>query len=222
MLRLVCVLTVLFTLALGTIADAKCAACLESVRVETDGASTTLRFTARSMNGAAFPDTGTLVVMQFDGNRGKCLTVSLIRTSIEGDQANYVGKFNFIYQNAKVLSGRADLGGSIYDFSVPLDGKPGTIGLSSYQGALNSASAPTIITPQPVVITPDPATVDPKTAAATGAAQRAAQGATDAKPSGIAWLAAEPAAWLGLIAIFTAAATAYLDRKRALARTSAA
>jgi hypothetical protein len=229
MWRLVLVLSMLLTLAFSAVAEASPPPIvIESVTVERDGAGTTMRFTARSTDGAVFPETGTAVVMQVDGNRSKCLNVSLLRTGTSGGLATYVGKFNFTYSGASLLTGRVDIGGAIHDFSAPLDGKPGTIGVSADQRSINAASAPTVITPQPVVITPDPATIDPRTAAEQRAAVAAAQQAA-ARPeplaapaSAIAGVASQPAAWLGLIVIVSALAGAYFDRKRALARATVA
>lgn len=230
MWRVVLAVSLMLTLAFGSLADAKCLACLESVKIDTENGSTLLRFTARTSDPAAFPETGTVVVMQFDGNRGKCLTVSLIRTGITTDPnagpgqpaaiATYVGRFNFIYQNATVLAGRADLEGSIYDFTVPLNGTPGKITVSSYQGTISGAGAPTIITPQPVTITPDPATIDPRLLA-TAAPQ--AQPAPAAAPLAglIDTVSTQPVAWLGLIVVLVAIVSAYFDRKRSLTRATA-
>lgn len=232
MWRVIIAASTLLTLAFGSLANAKCAVCVESVAITTDGAGTDLRFTARSMNGQAFPETGTAVVMQFDGNRSKCLRVSLVRTGVDGDQATYVGRFSFIYQGATVLAGRADVGGSIYEFSAPLDGQPGTIRLSSYQGAINGTGAPQIVTP--VTITPDPSTIDPRTAeqqraAVTVAAQQPDLQGTAAR-SVSAWsplqdltdgLTQNSVGVLGLIVVAVAIVSAYFDRKRSLARTTA-
>lgn len=220
MWRVVLAASMLLTLAFGSLADAKCAVCVESVGITTDGAGTDLRFTARSMNGQAFPETGTAVVMQFDGNRGKCLTVSLVRTGVDGDQATYVGRFNFIYQGATVLSGRADLGGSIFEFSAPLDGKPGTIGLSSYQGAISGAGAPAIVR-APVTITPDPATIDPRLLQTQAPQAQPAVSASQPALALVDGLTSNVVAVLGLIVVAVAIVSAYFDRRRSLARTTA-
>ncbi len=234
MWRVVLAASMLLTLALGSLADAKCAVCVESVQIGTENGGTTLRFTARTVDPSNFPETGTAVVMQFDGNRGKCLNVSLVRTGIENGQiagqpptqiATYVGRFNFIYQGATVLAGRADVGGSIYEFSAPLDGKPGTVRLSGYQGTINGAGAPAIVT-APVTITPDPSTIDPRLAAAAtpavpAPAAQPAQQAASPVTSLIDSATTQPTLWLGLIVILVAVTSAYFDRKRSLARTTA-
>ena len=227
--------SMILTLAFGSIADAKCAVCLESVRIETEGGGTLVRFNMGAHDPAAFPETGTAVVMQFDGNRGKCLNVSLIRTGIDTSGgpgqwpavATYVGRFNFVYQGATTLSGRADIAGTVWDFSVPLDGKPGTIGVSTDQRAINVVAAPAVIT-APVVITPDPATRDPRLAAtAAPEAQPAtqAQSAPAAQPASPALplidsMTTQPVAWLGLVVIIVALVSAYFDRKRSIARAT--
>ena len=220
MWRVVLAASMLLTMAFGSLADGKCAVCVESVGITTDGAGTDLRFTARSMDGSAFPVTGTAVVMQFDGNRGKCLTVSLVRTGVDGDQATYVGRFNFIYQGATVLSGRADLGGSIYEFSAPLDGKPGTIGPSSYQGAINGAGAPAIVA-APVTITPDPVTIDPRLLQTQAPQSQPGVSASQPVADPLDGLTSNTIGVLGLIVVAVAIVSAYFDRKRSLARATA-
>ena len=232
MWRVVLAASMILTLAFGSIADAKCAVCLESVRIETEGGGTLVRFNMGAHDPAAFPETGTAVVMQFDGNRGKCLNVSLIRTGIDTSGgpgqwpavATYVGRFNFVYQGATTLSGRADIAGTVWDFSAPIDGQPGTIG-ESQAGALNGVGA--VIT-APVTITPDPATRDPRLAAtAAPEAQPAtqAQSAPAAQPASPALplidsMTTQPVAWLGLVVIIVALVSAYFDRKRSIARAT--
>lgn len=222
MWRLVLAVSLLLTLAFGAVADAKCAVCLETAQIQTENGGTTLRFTARSMNGQAFPETGTAVVMQFDGNRGKCLNVSLVRTGVDGDRATYVGRFDWIYKGAVGLAGRVDLGGSIYDFSAPIDGTPGTIGLASYQGSIAGQGAAPIVAPQPVTITPDPATIDPRLLA-TAAPEPVSQPAYVAQPVQNLFdgLSQNSVGLLGLIVVVVAIVSAYLDRKRSLARATA-
>jgi hypothetical protein len=230
MWRVILAASMLLTLAFGSLADAKCAVCVESVRIETENGGTTLRFTARTVDPSSFPETGTAVVMQFDGNRGKCLNVSLIRTGIENGQitgqpptqvATYVGRFNFIYQGATTISGRADLGGTIYEFSAPLDGKPGTITVSSYEGALSGVGAPAIVR-APVTITPDPATIDPRLLQ-TQAPQPQQQAVSAGQPVAnlVDGLTSNTIGVLGLIVVAVAIVSAYFDRKRSLARTTA-
>lgn len=223
MWRLVLVTSMLLTLAFGAIAEASPPPiAVESIVIDTDAASTTLRFAARTMDGSAFPETGTAVVMQFNGNQGKCLNVSLVHTGTSGDVGAYVGRLNFIYQGATVLSGRADIGGSIYDFSAPLDGTPGTVTLSSYQGSISGAGAPPIAAAQPVVITPDPATRDPRLAATAAPVVEPAPQARPAATAGaFDGLVLQPVAWLGLVVIIVAVVSAYFDRKRSLARATA-
>lgn len=231
MWRSVLVLSVLFTLALGTVAEAKCRVCVDSVKTEKTDTGMVLRFTATS--DGTFPETGTAVVMRFDGQQSKCVNVTLRKIDQSGNVATYTGLTNF-YGNTNIanIAGRVDIGGDIHEFVAALDGKPGTLQLivAADSGSVAAPSIVTpprsIVTPLPVVITPDPATVDPKTAAATAAAQRAAAVApAEAGPAttaGVAGLAQQPAAWLGLIVIVSALAGAYFDRKRALARATAA
>lgn len=232
MLRVVLAGVVLLSLAFGASAAASPPPIVvESVAFGNDG-GTTLRFTARfadEFDASHLPQTGTAVVMQNDGQRSKCINVSLVRTSVDGGIATYVGRMSFTYQGASVLAGRADIGGSIFDFSAPLDGSPGVVqksGETSVQSTgTNTVASAVVITPQPVTITPDPATTDPRTAAATAAAQtsaRAAQGAAaPATPTLVDGLAANTMPLLGLIVVLVAIVSAYFDRKRSLARTTA-
>jgi len=229
MWRVILAASMILTLALGSLAEASPPPIVvESVTIDNEGAGTTLRFAARfaeAFDESAFPETGTAVVMQQDGRQAKCLNVSLLRTDVDNGVATYVGRFNFIYQ-ASTLTGRADIGGSIYDFSAPLDGTPGTISLSSHQGSINGA-APAVIT-APVAITPDPATRDPRLAAtAAPEAQPAtqAQSAPAAQPASPALplidsMTTQPVAWLGLVVIIVALVSAYFDRKRSIARAT--
>jgi hypothetical protein len=236
MWRLVLVTSMFLTLALGAVAQASPPPIVvESLTIQNEGAGTTLRFTARfaeAFDESAFPQTGTAVVMQADGQRSKCLNVSLVRTNVVGGLATYVGKFNFIYQ-ASVLTGRADLGGSIFDFSAPMDGTPGTVvrsEASSINGQGSNAAAPAVvIRPQPVTITPDPATIDPRLKATAApepqavVAQPAPAAQQGAAPlsSLVNSVSTQPVAWLGLIVVLVAVVSAYFDRKRSLSRATA-
>jgi hypothetical protein len=216
----------LLTLALGSLAQASPPPIvIESVTIEKEGGGATLRFLARfsePFDDSAFPDTATAVVMQQDGQRaqGKCLNVSLLRTDISSGLATYVGRFNFLYQVASTLAGRADLGGSIYDFSAPLDGTPGTVSRSSYQGAINGAGAPAIVT-APVTITPDPSTIDPRLLQTQAPQPQSNVGASQPVANLVDGLTSNTIGLLGLIVVAVAIVSAYFDRKRSLARTTA-
>lgn len=227
MWRVVLASSLMLTLALGGLAEASPPpVVIESVAIHEESGGTTLRFTARfaeAFDPKYLPETGTAVVMQADGQRAKCINVSLVKTSVDGGIATYVGRFDFTYRNADVLSGRADIGGSIYDFGAPVDGQPGTLSKASYQGSITGQGAAPIVASQPVAITPDPVTIDPRTAAATAAAQapRAGQGATaPTTPTLVDGIAANPMPLLGLIVVVVAVVSAYLDRKRSLARAT--
>ena len=128
MWRLVVVASVLLTLALGTIAEGKCQVCVESVKAARTDGGMTLRFTARAVHAPTLPETGTAVVMQVDGNRSKCINVSLRKVEETGGVATYAGSLTSFYGNA-TFTGRVDIAGDIHEFTAPLDGKPGTLQL---------------------------------------------------------------------------------------------
>lgn len=211
MWRLVVVTSLLATLALGTVAEAKCQVCVESVKAEKTDAGMTLRFTARAVHASVLPETGTAVVMQVDGSRSKCINVSLRKVDESGGLATYAGAMTWFYGNS-TFTGRVDIGGDIHEFATPLDGTPGTLQLVTAASAGQVASAATSApTAAPTVITAAPApsavpTAQPQVAASSGS------------PSPLQ----QPMAWLGLVVILATAAGAYLDRRRALARATVA
>lgn len=225
MWRVILAASMLLTLALGSLAQASPPPIVvETLTVEKEGAGTTLRFTARfaeAFDESAFPPTGTAVVMQVDGNRSKCLNVSLLLTGVEGGVATYVGRFDFVYQGASVMTGRADIGGNIVDFSSPLDGTPGTIGPSADRSPISGVVTPTVVT-APVTITPDPATIDPRLLQ-TQAPQPQQQAVSPSQPvaSLVDGLTSNTVGVLGLIVVAVAIVSAYFDRRRSLARTTA-
>ena len=205
MWRIVLTFSLLLTLALGTVAAAKCQVCVESVRAEKVDGNTSLRFAARAIHAPALPETGTAVVMQVDGNRSKCINVSLRKVDESGGLATYVGTLISFYGNS-TFTGRVDIGGDIHEFSAPLDGAPGTLQLvtaaTAGQVVTTATSAPTIAptaAPDAPVVT-----AAPRTAPAS------------ALPSPTE----QPALWLGAIVILATVAGAFLDRRRAMARTT--
>jgi hypothetical protein len=205
MWRLALVLSLFLTLALGTVAEAKCRVCVDTVTATKTDTGMTLRFTAR---GVSLPETGTAVVMQVDGNRSKCINVSLRSVGGSGEWTTYVGSLTHFYGNT-TFTGRVDIAGDIFEFAVPLDGKLGTIQLvGAGTAALASAPAPA----QPVVITATPATAAPAVAAAPQVAPAPA----------IPTPREHPAMWLGAIVILATLAGAVLDRRRAMARATTA
>jgi hypothetical protein len=224
MWRVILAASMLLTLALGSLAQASPPPIVvETLTVEKEGAGTTMRFTARfaeTFDESAFPETGTAVVMQVDGNRSKCLNVALLLTGVDGGLATYVGKFDFVYQGASVMTGRADIGGTIVDFSAPLDGTPGKIDLSAHQGSINGVGAPAIVT-APVTITPDPSTIDPRLLQTAAPQPQQAVSASQPVASLVDGLTSNTVALLGLIVVAVAIVSAYFDRKRSLARTTA-
>ena len=188
--------------ALGTAAYAECNSCITSVFWErsTYGTSVALNFTARAEQGTALPASLTGIVMQVDGQRTKCAGVTFVKASELEGVAVYRGTFQ-AYGNYS-HSGRIDFGGQIYEFTVPLDGKPGTVAIAADQTPLLRNNGPLVITAQ--------STFPPReTVAPTG-------------QSGIALPTIEPAFVLGAGVVLLTIVGAYVDRRRALARSLAA
>jgi len=202
MWRLITLASLLVTLAIGTAANASpiCRICIESVQAERSDAGTTLRFIARPADGVALPETGTAVVMQVDGNRAKCINVVLRRIEQSGGLATYSGVFTAFQGAYKTFTGRVDIGGEIHEFTLPLDGTP---------GSAQFVAAPQVATAQPQV-----ATAQPVPAAEPDAVQAASH-----VPEPVA-LTQEPVL-LGLALLVVVVVSTYVDRKRAL-RASAA
>jgi hypothetical protein len=187
-------------LGLGTAAYAECTSCLTSVFVERGGSSVNLSFTARADDGAALPATVTAVVMQVDGNRTKCQTLTLSKAADSHGFGKYAGTF-YAYGTYS-HSGRVELAGQIYEFTVPLDGKPGTVALAADQTQLNTNGVRVVVTAAPVPVTPNP-TVAPT-------------------QSGLELPRIDPAFLIGAGVVLVTVLGAYVDRRRALARSLAA
>ncbi|MGH2451553.1 MAG: hypothetical protein ACRDGE_09840 [Candidatus Limnocylindria bacterium] len=204
MWRLVVVASLLLTLALGTAASAKCRICVESVGAISSGSSVTLEVVARSMAGDELPDRGTAVVMQFDGQPSKCLNVTLAKVDEDGGVATYSGTFNGA--GTSTYSGRVDIAGAIYEFTVSVNGAPVPAGLVADPPAVTSR--PAVAAAQPAPLAPRPAPLGP------APAPPAAPGLElPALPQGTTLLA------IGLLVTVTV--STYLDRKRALERSRA-
>jgi hypothetical protein len=187
-------------LGLGTAAYAECTSCFTSVFVERSNTTITLSFTARADDGTALPGAATAVVMQVDGNRTKCQNLTLLKTSDSHGVARYAGAF-YAYGTYS-HSGRVELAGQIYDFTVPLDGKPGTVALAADQTQLNTNGVRVVVTAAPVAVTPNP-TVAPTR-------------------SGLELPRIDPAFLIGAGVVLVTVLGAYVDRRRALARSLAA
>jgi hypothetical protein len=187
-------------LGLGTAAYAECTSCLTSVFVERGSTTITLSFMARADDDAALPASASAVVMQVDGNRTKCQNVTLSKTSGSHGIAVYAGTFPAYGTYSH--SGRVELAGQFYEFTVPLDGKPGTIALAADQSRLNlnTNGVRVVVTAAPV--TPAP------TAAPTRPAVELPR--------------IDPAFLIGAGVVLVTIVGAYVDRRRALARSLAA
>lgn len=217
MWRVVLMASLLLTLALGTGADAKCRVCVSSVRADKADSGTTLLFEVQAIDGATLPETASAVVMQVDGNRSKCLNVPVSKTGVSGGIASYRGALPAYYGSASSTiasySGRVDFAGDIFEFTVPLDGKPGT-------SQLVTAAAATEFAAQSAAQASAP-TAAPTTA--PSAAPVEAQTVRDVAVAG--WSGLDPLrqlmAVLGAAVVVATIVGAYVDRKRALARVSA-
>ncbi|MGH2472619.1 MAG: hypothetical protein ACRDG6_09485 [Candidatus Limnocylindria bacterium] len=201
-------------LGLGTAAYAECTSCLTSAivdRTASSGSNTTvsLSFTARADDDASLPMSVSAVVMQVDGQRTKCLSVTLPKASGFPGGAVYSGTFSAY--GVVSHSGRVDLAGQIYEFTVPLDGKPGTIALATDQTPLGGRGFAVQVTAAPV--TPQPLAVYLADAAAP------APGTAQTGPQ---LPAIDPTFLIGGAVILVTIVGAYVDRRRALARSLAA
>src|SRR2546430_14722009 len=96
MWRVFVLASLLGLLALGAVAYADCTTCLTSVFLQRPGSGTsvTLTFTARADGGTAIPAEAAAVVMQVDGQRTKCQTITLLKTAEPEGGAAYSGTFS--------------------------------------------------------------------------------------------------------------------------------
>jgi hypothetical protein len=214
MWRPVLLISLLLTLALGSVADAKCRVCVSSVRIDRADSGSILLFDVQSIDGATLPDSGTAVVMQVDGNRSKCLNVPVAKVGTTDGTASYRGALPTYYGTAATIasySGRVDFAGDIFEFTVPTDGKPGTSQLVSAAAAGN--------VPAPVsAATTAPTTAPTVAPAATPVATSAPEVASSGFPSPFQ----QPMAWLGLAVVLATLVGAFVDRRRAVARATIA
>jgi len=217
MWKLIALTSLLLAFALGSAADAGCRLCVESITAQATGGngsgwgkSFDLRVVARAADQANIPGTATAVVMQVDGDRSKCLTVSLTRSSVESGLATYSGTFTGHGQSTH--SGRLDLGGEIYDFTVPLNGQPGQVRL------IEGAAATQTIAQRPIAVIPAPAIQAP--AAATPAAVAAAQpvSAPQGASSGGLSVPDQQGLLLGIGVVAFVLGSVLLERRRTHAR----
>ena len=184
-------------LGLGTAAYAECTSCLTSVFAERSTTNITVSFIARADDDAALPATATAVIMQVDGNRTKCLNLTLSKATGSHGVAVYAGQFPAYGTYSH--SGRVELAGQIYEFTVPLDGNPGRVDVAADQSRLNTSGVRVIVTAAP--LTPAP------TAAPT-------QSGPELPNIDLAFL-------IGAGVVLVTIAGAYVDRRRALARSLA-
>jgi hypothetical protein len=195
----VLVLAFLFAvLGLGTAAYADCNSCFTSVFAQRTSTNIDLTFTARVNEDTVLPESVVAVVMQIDGNRTKCLNTTLSKTSQAHGFAVYRGSFGAY--GTYTHSGRIELAGQIYEFAVPLDGTPGKIDIAKDQTPLNRNGFRVQVTAAPV--TPAPTVVP-------------------AAPAGPELPNVNPAFLIGGALVLITIVGAYVDRRRALARSLA-
>ena len=183
-------------LALGTAAYADCSSCFTSVFAQKTSTNIDLSFTARVDANGGFPDSVDAVVMQVDGNRTKCLSTTLFKTSQSQGIAVYRGSFGAY--GTYTHSGRIELAGQIFEFTVPLDGTPGTIDVAKDQSALNRNGLRVQVTAAPVTPAPTSAPAPAK---------------------GLELPRVETAFLIGGALVFVTIVGAYVDRRRSLARS---
>ena len=193
-------LAFLFALAgLGTATYADCTSCFTSVFAQRTASNIDLRFTVQADDNVVLPDSVLAVVMQVDGNRTKCLSTTLSKSSQSHGVAVYRGSFGAY--GTYTHSGRIELAGQIYQFTVPLDGTAGTIGIAADQSPLNRNGV------RVQVISAAPVTPVPTVAPA---------------PAGLELPKIEPAFLIGGAVVLVTIVGAYVDRRRSLARSLAA
>jgi hypothetical protein len=196
MLRVFLLSSLFALVALGTAAYADCSSCFTSVFAERTPTNIDLSFTARVGDNAVLPDSVVVVVMQIDGNRTKCLSTTLLKTGQSQGVAVYRGSFGAY--GTYTHSGRIELAGQIYEFTVPLDGTPGKIDVAKDQSALNTNGLR-------VQVTAAPATAAPS--------------APPAAPKGLELPKIDTVFLIGGALVLITIVGAYVDRRRALARS---
>ena len=216
MWKLIALTSLVLLLALGSAADAKCRMCIESVSAQTSdgtggfGKQITLKLTARSDEGGILPESATAVVMQVDGDRTKCRTVVLYRTSVaDGGLGTFAGTFSAYGQTTH--SGRLDIGGDVYDFTVPLSGQPGTVQLVAFV----PGTVPAVPAQIPRAVVPQ-AAVAPAAQPAAAAAS-AATGVRDERAPGLS-VPDQQGLVLGIGVVAFVLGSVLLERRRAHAR----
>lgn len=215
MWRLVALVSVVLALAPASPGDAKCRICVESISAQAAegsgwGRSISLRLAVSAGEGVAVPEKASAVVMQVDGDRSKCLTVSLPR--VEGTSnglVTYAGTFQGYGQTTH--SGRLDIGGDIYDFTVPLSRQPGTVQFVAF----SPGTVPAVQAQVPQAIVPQAALVP--TAKPVAAAAKARIGVRDDRAPGLS-VPDQQGLLLGIGVVAFVAGSVLLERHRAHAR----
>jgi hypothetical protein len=195
-------------LGLATVAYADCTSCLTSVFINRSGTTIDLNFIANADDPSALPSSVNAVVMQVDGQRTKCQNITLPKARTTDGSVVYAGTFSAygVYSH----SGRVDLAGQIYEFTVPLDGRAGTITLATDQSPLAGRGFSVQVNAVPV--TPHPVTLYLANAAPAPAA---------ATPPALSLPEVNPTFAIGGGLVLITIVGAYIDRRRALARSLA-
>lgn len=221
MWKLVALVSLALAFPLGGMADAKCRVCIDKVTAEVSGATSqgndrTVRLVVsgtREQADVVAPATATAVVMQIDGNPIKCLTLTLDKASDEGGVVTYAGTFaSYARINQGSYNGRLEIGGSVYEFRVGIDGTPGKVTL------LDVTAPPVQVRPATVVAPVPAATAAPVSQAVTIDEVPAAAPAGTifdriATPDGTGWL-------LALAVVAFLGATVLIERRGARRTTT--
>lgn len=182
-------------LALTTAAYADCTSCFTAVFAQRTSTDIELSFTAQASDDVVMPESAVAVVMQVDGNRTKCLSTAVNKTSQSHGVALYRGSFPAY--GTYTHSGRIELAGQIYEFTVPLDGTPGKVAIAADQSPLNRNTVRVQVVAAPVTAAP--------TLAPT--------------PSSVELPKIDPAFLIGGAVVLITIVGAYVDRRRSLARS---
>ena len=211
----------ILSLAFGGSAAA-CPSCgartvVSGVSIEGTDSAQSLVLLVQAAPGQTLPESGTVVLMQFNGSRSKCINAPVLRGSVDGGgNTVYRGSIPTFYGGSRgavnTFSGRVDLAGDVYEFTVMTDGKPGVVTLVTDGTTVNNVSAPVQAPTAAPVATPAAVATTAPTAAPASAPQ----------PVSDPWAPLrQPMTLLALLAIAATIAGAFIDRRRALAKATA-
>ena len=199
MLRVVFLACVLALLGLGTAAYAGCQTCFTSVVAVRSSTDVRLSFSALAQPDLALPSTILAVLMQVDGNRTKCANLTLDKISEADGLAIYAGTFRAYGTYSH--SGRVEFAGQIYEFTVPLDGTPGKVGIAADQTPITGRGYSLNVSALPL---------------STVAPQLVPTAAPSPAPSPLQLPSVNPTFVIGGAVVLLTLVGAYFDRRRAL------